>query len=223
MREEEVEGPTITSGMRAIHYVITRGISVALDSARLYSRDEHAFDEMNEGYADYAHTLSSVLNAHHLAEDEVAFPFLATLLPDAQFDTLSAAHRVMEPLILWLDVAGDMLRSGEVDVLNEMSHVLVNLDDMWHPHIELEEESFSDENLRDLMTSRDNAEILQKTGEHNQKNAGPDYLVLPFLLYNLEPPERARFARQLPSMIVDKLVPVDWKDKWSRMRPFLLE
>ena len=55
------------------------------------------------------------------------------------------------------------------------------------------------------------------------KNFGPHYLVVPFMLYNLEPVPRSMLASRLPSEMTDQLVPVVWKDRWASMKPFLLE
>jgi len=55
------------------------------------------------------------------------------------------------------------------------------------------------------------------------KNFGPHYLVVPFMLYNLEPGPRSILASRLPSEMTEQLVPVVWKDRWASMKPFLLE
>jgi hypothetical protein len=48
-------------------------------------------------------------------------------------------------------------------------------------------------------------------------------LVVPFLLYNLPPEERAVFSQGMPPIVIQELVPVAWKEKWSPMKPFLLD
>ena len=58
--------------------------------------------------------------------------------------------------------------------------------------------------------------------EHSQRHATPDYLVVPFMLYTLPPQERPIFARNLPPIVTEQLVPVGWRDKWEPMKPFLL-
>jgi hypothetical protein len=47
--------------------------------------------------------------------------------------------------------------------------------------------------------------------------------VVPFLLYNLPPEERAIFSQGMPPVVTQELVPVVWKEKWSPMKPFLLD
>ena len=58
--------------------------------------------------------------------------------------------------------------------------------------------------------------------EHGRKHMGPDYLVVPFLLYNLPPEERAILARMMPPIVTQQLVPMVWKAQWAPMLPFLL-
>jgi hypothetical protein len=55
-----------------------------------------------------------------------------------------------------------------------------------------------------------------------QEHAKPDYLVVPFTLYNLPPLERTFMARALPPSVVQELVPGPGKEKWQPMAPFLL-
>jgi hypothetical protein len=56
-----------------------------------------------------------------------------------------------------------------------------------------------------------------------QEHTGPAYLVMPFVLYNLSPEDRAITSQGFPEMVTKQLVPIDWKDKWVSMQPFLLK
>jgi hypothetical protein len=58
--------------------------------------------------------------------------------------------------------------------------------------------------------------------EHSQKHSGPDYHVVPFLLFNLTPEERVTFEAEMPRIVMEQLLPVVWKEKWAPMMPFLL-
>jgi hypothetical protein len=64
---------------------------------------------------------------------------------------------------------------------------------------------------------------MQQSAELSFKNMGPHYLVVPFMLYNLEPGPRSILASRMPSEMTEQLVPVAWKDQWAPMKPFLLE
>jgi hypothetical protein len=46
---------------------------------------------------------------------------------------------------------------------------------------------------------------------------------MPFVLYNLPAEERAILAQKMPPIVTQQLLPVDWKEKWAPMQPFLLD
>jgi len=55
------------------------------------------------------------------------------------------------------------------------------------------------------------------------KHMAPDYLVMPFILYNLPKQDREALAGMLPPIITQKLVATDWKPKWESMKRYLLK
>ena len=57
----------------------------------------------------------------------------------------------------------------------------------------------------------------------SMRNSGPDYLVVPFMLYDLDPEPRAIMTAALPTVVTEQLVPVAWKDRWATMKPYLLD
>ncbi len=65
--------------------------------------------------------------------------------------------------------------------------------------------------------------IQKNFSDFFQENTGPAYLVVPFALYNSSPEDRAILAQGFPEMVTQQLVPIDWKDKWISMQPFLLK
>jgi hypothetical protein len=93
---------------------------------------------------------------------------------------------------------------------------------MWHPHIGIEQDYFAPEKVGPLLPPKEHIRLSRLFMEHSRKNSGPDYLVVPFLLYNLAPEERVFFARKMPLIVTRLLVPVIWKKQWAPMRPFLL-
>lgn len=97
------------------------------------------------------------------------------------------------------------------------------MNNRWHPHIAIEEANITMHNLAGQMEPDDHAMLLQQTAEANMKNTGPDFLVLPFLLFNMDPEWRTVFAGELPPVISEQLVPVVWKEQWAPMKPFLLD
>ena len=73
-----------------------------------------------------------------------------------------------------------------------------------------------------LLAPEEHTRLSGLFAEHGRKHMSPDYLIVPFLLYNLPPEERAIFARTMPLILTRLLVPLVWKKKWAPMLPFLL-
>ncbi len=55
------------------------------------------------------------------------------------------------------------------------------------------------------------------------KNSGPEYLVIPFVLYNLTGQDRTMIEQVMPPLVTQQLVPGAWKEKWAPMKPFLFD
>ena len=89
-------------------------------------------------------------------------------------------------------------------------------------HIAIEEEHFTIARFASLMPPEEHSRLLGLFMQHMQQNTGPDYLIVPFLLYNSAPDNRAFFAGGMPPIVTQQLVPVVWKEKWAPMQPFLL-
>jgi hypothetical protein len=53
--------------------------------------------------------------------------------------------------------------------------------------------------------------------------AGPAERLVPFVLYNLSPDDRAVMVAAMPPNVLTELVPIAWADDWRPMKPFLLD
>ena len=61
-----------------------------------------------------------------------------------------------------------------------------------------------------------------KLSKHGQDMSEPANLILPFLIYNLEGSDRETFTDDMPWILKNFVVPIIWKSKWEKMKPFLL-
>lgn len=216
--------PNVARGLLHIHHIITRGLEVSLAKSREFS--EHGFPDasMRTGFANYVRAFASVLRAHHMTEDELAFPYFRSKLPGLPYDKLQNDHHTLEPMLPKLEALAGEIESNPQPTgpLTELHSLLTALGELWYSHIRMEEENFPESLLAQMMTVEEHLSLLQQAGAHSQKIAKPDYLVVPFMLYNLNEEERREFSRALPPVVVEQLVPVAWKDQWASMRPFLL-
>ncbi len=207
-----------------IHKVITRSIEVGRRSGNQYLDTGFSNPEELSGYSKYVHSLGATLGAHHTSEDEVIFPALQKVLPMAPYARLSSDHQQIVALLTPLpqaiaDLAGDTPEKGAriiVDTLDKISVV-------WYPHIQLEESHFSEQAVNAAFTQEEQRQLGEASSKITQAHANPPYWVVPFVLFNLEPEERAKMAAALPPTIMQELVPKVWKEQWSPMKPFLLE
>ena len=218
---DQQAGPNFARAIVVFHWIITRGLAVCMENA---GRGNPTLEDNRSGFSDYVHSLASLLHAHHLAEDELIFPYLKTVLPDAPFDKLSSDHKLMDPMIEALEDANERWKAGAEDALGEMSSSVGSLNELWHPHIAIEEEEiYVPEKLEELIEPQEHVRLIQDAAQFSMKNFGPHELVIPFMLYNLEPGPRSMLASRMPPEMMEQLVPVAWKDRWAPMKPFLLE
>ena len=206
-----------------IHSIITRGLRVSIESVQGFSQRGFKEEANREGFFNYIRALASVVNAHHLTEDEIAFPYFRDKLPGAPFDTLIENHQVMVQVLDEIKLAverGENSDQLETELRN-LESALTRLNDLWHPHIQIETDEII--NKADaLIPVEEQLRLVRLFGEHGQKNAVPPYLTVPFMLYNLDVDDRKVFSMGMPAEVLQNLVPVVWKEKWESMTPFFL-
>jgi hemerythrin-like domain-containing protein len=216
--------PNLAQDLIRIHKVITRGLKVSMAKGREFMEAGYTEPTVFQGYKSYAHSLASVLAAHHQGEDQIAFPALRSRLPNAPYEKLAADHLVIESLLVQVNQA-EMSLSGKphdnalkalVDRLNEIFAA-------WEPHIQKEEFYFSKANVSKAMSLEEQGKLSAAMGKDSQARAQPPALVVPFVLYNLEPADRSIMASSFPPTVINELIPKMWKDQWAPMKPFLLE
>jgi hemerythrin-like domain-containing protein len=217
--------PNIGAVMVRVHNAITRGLDVSSERSATFVREGYPDAATQEGLVTYVRTLASVLNAHHLSEDHVAFPYLRSKLPDAPYDELLAEHREMEEILEELQVAVEAVaaQAQAGDSLNALNGTVTRLAELWHPHIDKEQFYLYDiEKTEAVMDLDEQIQLSRELGEYSQQQGDPA-LMVPFLFYNLPPEERAEMAQAAPPALLQELLPVVWKEKWAPMEPFLLD
>jgi hemerythrin-like domain-containing protein len=179
---------------------------------------------MRKGYADYTQSLVTVLDAHHLNEDEIAFPSLRDKITAAPYDRLTRNHQEIVVLLASVSKAlPAVAEKGDQADLLELVDILRKISSVWRPHIQTEEFYFSEEALAASVSPEEQERISAAMAKHSQEHSTPPSLVLPFVLFNLEAEDRAEMAATLPAMVVEELIPKGWKEQWAPMKPFLLE
>lgn len=221
----EMPKPNVAHDLARIHKIITRGLEVAIDRGRSFAQNGYPDEATREGFVSYVQALAAMTHGHHLTEDEVAFPYFRDKLPKLPVDTLMSEHQKMVPILEEIEAAikGVAAEAEAGHALNDLNRALAKLAELWHPHFRKEEEDFTPEEVGALIDVEEQIRLAQQFAQHSQQHSGPDYLVVPFMLYNLEPGDRAVLSKAMPPMVIQQLVPVVWKEKWEPMKPFLLD
>jgi hypothetical protein len=175
------------------------------------------------GFTSYVQSLTILLHAHHLGEDELAFPFWKTRFPSGPFDELSRHHR---QVIVYLERIEHWTKAGDEgwqeSALNELHHALSDLHVIWQDHIALEEDTMGPEKAQQYLSVSENEQLGKQLSEHGRAHSQPGELVMPFIVNNLSGLDRVEFVKLLPPEVSGQLIPVVWKAVWEPMRPFLL-
>src|SRR5512139_1393642 len=91
--------PNAGLDLQRIHRMLTRGLSVLHENAAKYAKSEFADDSTRQGFWKYCQAFELSLAGHHLAEDDVFFPFLEPRLPNVDFARLRAEHQVVTRML----------------------------------------------------------------------------------------------------------------------------
>ncbi len=219
----EKDEPNLALHLILAHRIITRALQIIAQSCQMFGSKDFPDTITREGFACYVQSLTSFLQAHHSAEDEILFPYLQTRLPEAPYAMLIRQHKAMVPLAHHIATVGNGLVSGTVrtNPLADLHRCVERLTEGWHPHFKTEEQHFTEEQLTQQLGLDEHMQLCQQLAEYTRHHLQPDYLLIPFALYNLAAGERARFASTL-SLPTDEQIPGTWQAKWQVMRPFLL-
>lgn len=215
--------PNVVAGLLSIHAVVSRGLKVAVERTGACAQQGFPDTPSREGFITYLQCLISLLSVHHETEDSLAFPAFRDRV-DAPYDLLVEQHRLLHPILeeAKAGIERAAAGSGDADPWSQLNLALRRIEELWHPHIGIEEEHFTIDRLAAQMPAEDHLRLNALFLEHAQQHWGPDYLMVPFLLYNLEPDRRSFFTGEMPPIVTEQLVPVVWKEKWAPMQPFLL-
>lgn len=206
-----------------IHNIITRGLRVSLESARDILQGGFQGERNREGFFNYIRSLTSVMNAHHLTEDDIAFPYFRDKLPEAHFTDWTYWHGKMVEDLDKINLAVERCeKEDELETgLRDIENVLAELNDWWPYHIQPEADEFF--NKADaLVPVEEQHRLVRQFSNYVLKNALPLSLTVPFMLYNLAVEDRLSFSQWIPAEGILNLVPVAWKEKWASMAPYLL-
>jgi hemerythrin-like domain-containing protein len=204
---------------------MTRGLAVSLEKIN-DSLQTGELEKLNrEGFLKYVQSYSTVLHGHHLVENEKIFPYFRDKLPEVPYEQLMSEHEIFKDGLQEINTGIDHLESenDEMESLKLLKSGLGKIDQIWHSHIQIENMLLYGQIESLNMDSEEMIRLQKESAEFFQEHTDPAYLVIPFVLYNLSPEDRSIVNKGFPEMVTKQLVPIDWKDKWTSMQPFLLK
>jgi hypothetical protein len=209
---------SIVDDLLNIHRIITRGLNVSVRKYDEYLGRKGMTTAEAKGLSMYTSALRWVIHAHHLTEDEIVYPIFKDRI-EAPYDQLMNDHKAVTGILDKLKKSLPVKSAGDAELI---SRLLGELKMMWGPHIRIEEEAFTANNVQALISMEEQVKLKKEFSEHGRKNSGPAKLALPFMIYNLDGKERKDFSMMLPWIVRKVFVPVVWKEKWKPMKPYLL-
>ena len=220
---QEEGGPNLALHLILAHRIITRALQIIGQGCEGFGSGNFPDTSTREGFACYVQSFTSFLRAHHSAEDTILFPHLQTRLPEAPYAMLLRQHKAMVPLVDHIAKVGNSLvsKAAHTGELTNLHRCVERLTEGWHPHFKVEEQHFTAEQLARQLPLDEHRQLSRQLAEYTRHHLQPDYLVIPFALYNLRGDEQVQFAATLA---LPQAEPVRnaWRDKWQVMRPFLL-
>ena len=210
----------LSKGLDLIHRVLSRPLDIGISHIDSCISSKKVDMENHEGFKDYISSLTTVFNAHHHGEDEILFPTFEKKINNADFSILKKQHKELHSLVVKITAKIDV-HNPSLNQYQEIRNLLKETKDLWIKHRD-EEEQIVELEMEPVMSLADQIELNNKLSKHGQSMSEPANLVLPFLIYNLEGAERDEFTNDMPWILKKFIVPIVWKSKWEKMRPFLL-
>jgi hemerythrin-like domain-containing protein len=219
----EPQVPDLGRSLILVHRVVTRGLLVTIERSRTFEKDGFPDPVTRDSFVDYVQSLATFLHGHHTAEDDIVFPALRATLTDAPYAVWARQHQAMVPLVTHMREAVAVAAGADAGAaLRDVNRCAGRIEEGWHAHFKSEEEHLTSDRIAAALSADELAQLAGRIGAHNREHLQPDYLLMPFTLYNLSAEDRAALSVALPPVAVNEQVPGPWRDKWQPMASFLL-
>ena len=220
----DTNSPDIGKDLIYIHTVITRGLYVAQGYSHSSTQAVHLNEAKRKGFISYVKSLISVMSGHLQFEDKIVYPYLKYRMPEVPFDMLKTQHQDMmnnlDSIVKIVDEAASNRSFGKS--LGILNMEFRKTQEIWHSHIQIEAKYLTAEKIGAVIGYGEQKMLSRIFNQYIHEHAGPDNLVVPFLIYNLPPEERAIFSKKIPPALAKQVTSDAWKEKWMPMSTFML-
>lgn len=184
---------------RAIERLLERMVEVA-------ERDPHA-----PVLAEATECAVTMLRAHHGYEDDLLLPLLRQLQAEGPWSKVHDEHERLAVLVARLSRVGATQRLG---LLRQVRDLVV-------PHMAEEEVHLRPRQWRQWLGEEEARGFGKEVAAYNRAHLKPGTKLLPLIIYNLTPSERAAFTEKMPRFLVKGLVPFAFRPMWRPLRPVM--
>ena len=218
---QKIKHKYLSKGLDLIHKVLSRPLDVSILHIDKCI-NTNSVDFLNhDGFKDYINSLCTVFNGHHHGEDEILFPTYEKKFENIDFSVLKNQHKNLHLIVKNLKEKINS-KNPTIDSYIQMRNLIYEIKDLWKVHRDLEEE-IVELDLEPKLSLKEQIDLADKLSKHGQSISKPANLILPFLIYNLDQKERDDFTSDMPWVLKKIVVPIIWKSKWEKMKPFLLK
>lgn len=119
--------PNIGEDYIRFHKVMTRGLVMFLQNVNEFLKIGAFETSKCEGFLKYVQSFSSILNGHHLVENEKIFPYFMDKLPEVPYERLISEHNTFKSRLHEINTELDNLWSGN-DELKSLKLLKSGLD-----------------------------------------------------------------------------------------------
>ncbi len=194
---------TLVTHNRAAHRAIDRMFDRLAQVAREGSAPRGILDLGIEAGA-------TMLAAHHDYEEDLLLPLLRSKGAEGPWDQIHDEHGSLTSALEQLKHA----RGGRAEMLQAIHDDVV-------PHMAGEEAVLTEGFWRELLSEEEARAFGKQVAAHSRAHLVPAARMLPLVLYNLDPDERAEFTEPMPGFVVRGLVPYAFRASWRMLRPFM--
>lgn len=215
---------TVAKDIIRIHLVITRAIEISIEKSQVFKNQGKVDENLRDGFINYLNSLLSLFHSHHLVEDDQIFPYFESHTLKAPYELMGNQHKDLLPLLDGLEncINNLSLNSSNQEFIENLLENLEQIQKVWIPHYQLEEEYLNDDNISNLISDQEQHKLCLEFSEYAAQHIKPDYLVIPFILYNLPLEQRKLMAEVFPPVVIEELIPNQWKQQWQSMSPFFI-
>lgn len=176
--------PNIGEDYIRFHKVMTRGLAVSLQNIDEFLNRGALETQNREGFLKYVQSFSSVLDGHHLVEDEKVFPYFMDKLPEVPYERLISEHHIFKSGLQEINTGLGNLRAenDELKSLKLLKSGLGKIDQIWHSHIQIEDTQLYGRVGSLKIDSEEMIRIQKEYLEFFQEHTGPEYLVGPCII-----------------------------------------